>query len=165
MLNFPKNLRLVQYVCRKIGFDVKNYMVSLIRGFPQDLLRKLRYQPCTALLVQMQQRFDNIQMSDLSLVNTKGNYVRIRLPEEVIHVGSEAKINNYWIFPVAVDEPEEVVKVLNALGVDAYSGATQTRHTHESLGETSEVLPTRSQIHRGSHYLLANQQNRAFSGA
>jgi len=102
LLNCPKNLRFVLYFSRKIGFDVKNYMVSCLRGFPQDLIRKLRYQPCTALLIQMHERFYSFSFPDFSLANTKGDYVCHRLPEDVIHVGTEAKINNYWLFPIVV---------------------------------------------------------------
>lgn len=102
VLNCPKNLRLITYICRKIGFDVKNYMVSCLRGFPHELIRKIRHQPCTALLAQMQWRFDGFSFSDFSLANAKGDYMHVRLPSEVTHVGSAAKVNNYWLFPVVV---------------------------------------------------------------
>ncbi|CAH1788165.1 unnamed protein product [Owenia fusiformis] len=125
LLNVPCASKTTIIICRFLGIDHKKKVVSMLRGFPSDLIQRIRYQPSNALLHMMLRRFTMFDKTDFGLSRIKGDYISERLPEGVTQVGMKAEENNYWLFPVIVDNPEEVLRHLNASGVDAYRGATQ----------------------------------------
>ena len=48
------------------------------------------------------QRMKNFDVADYGQTALKANYVQNQLPDNVSPVGTDADINNYWLFPVLV---------------------------------------------------------------
>ncbi|KAL4217219.1 hypothetical protein ACF0H5_023671 [Mactra antiquata] len=115
----------IMYICRSLNIDYKSFFLKLLRGFPKDMLRRIKHKPSTPLLSTMKRRFENFKQSEFENAQVKGEYARQRLPENAQLIGMKAKINNYWLFPILVDTPDEILHWLNAVGVEAYRGATQ----------------------------------------
>ncbi|KAK6166387.1 hypothetical protein SNE40_023093 [Patella caerulea] len=107
------------------GIDYQNFAVKLIRGFPDRLIENIRYQPSVPLLSMMLHRHSHIESDELQLQRMKGKYVESQLPPELETVGTRAEINNYWLFPILVENPDTYIATIKALGIDAYRGATQ----------------------------------------
>lgn len=82
--------------------DYKNVFVSFLRSFPENLIASLRYQPSAALLAFMYRRIRNAKEGEFELCKTKGDYVKERLPDNVVIPGSASKVGNYWLFPILV---------------------------------------------------------------
>ncbi|CAL1534906.1 unnamed protein product [Lymnaea stagnalis] len=112
-------------VLNRFGVDYKAHFVRWMRGFPERMLEMIRWQPSTALLSTMLYRQQGFTQSEFEIQKKKGDYILSKLPVGYEPVGNMAMTNNYWLFPVLVDEPDELGNILNLLGVDAYRGATQ----------------------------------------
>ncbi|CAG5134588.1 unnamed protein product [Candidula unifasciata] len=124
-----------QEVLSRLGVDYKSLFVGLMRGFPDKMLEMIRWQPSTALLATMLYRQKAFKPSEFDLQKIKGQYFLQNLPEGFEAVGEHAYINNFWLFPVLVEEVDTVVNTLNLLGVEAYRGATQLSIVEPSGGE------------------------------
>ncbi|CAK8698472.1 unnamed protein product [Clavelina lepadiformis] len=72
------------------------------------------------------------QNEDLKLIEDKGDYVVKCLPEEVIPVGQKADGVSYWLFPLLVENANEVTNVLNKLGVESTKNSSQLKVVHDS---------------------------------
>jgi len=101
-LDCPRIVKLVLYLARLMNIDHKKYAISMLRGFPDKLLVKLRHQPCDALLAMMALRLGEVDPTGISLSNLKHDYVIERLPAVVTQVGAKADIRNHWLFPIVV---------------------------------------------------------------
>ncbi|KAI8737319.1 CAunnamed protein product [Biomphalaria glabrata] len=115
-------------VLNQFGVDYKALFVKWMRGFPDQMLKMIRCQPSTALLATMLYRQRNFNQTEFDLQKQKAEYFFQKLPLGFKPVGMKADINNFWLCPVLVDSPDEVVKQLNLHGVDAYRGATQLKN-------------------------------------
>ncbi|XP_064646798.1 uncharacterized protein LOC135499776 [Lineus longissimus] len=125
-LNCPKFLGTSYSFLRTFGIEPpKSKIVSLLRGFPGDLIKGIRCQPSTALLSVLFHRLSSFDASDYNIAQVKGDYVSENLPKGVTTVGHLAHVRNFWLFPIVVENPDEMMKRLWAMGVDAYRGATQ----------------------------------------
>ncbi|XP_072035885.1 LOW QUALITY PROTEIN: L-glutamine:2-deoxy-scyllo-inosose aminotransferase-like [Amphiura filiformis] len=125
LLNSSSAMYIAVPLARHYKFDYKEAFVNKLRGFPGDLIVKIRQRPSAALLHTMHRRLKNFDEAAFQTNTSKGMYVSERLPSAVEHIGMKTDIRNYWLFPVVVHEPEQVIKELNKLGVEAYRGATQ----------------------------------------
>ncbi|XP_076088870.1 uncharacterized protein LOC143059274 isoform X2 [Mytilus galloprovincialis] len=125
LLDCPRVIHPMMVLTRKFNIDHKKYVIKMLRGFPDHLIEKIRHQPSTALLKTVFHRLSNFDRNDFRTCSVKGEYVKERLPESVTLVGSQAEINNYWLFPILVDNADTFVNLLHAMGIDAYRGATQ----------------------------------------
>lgn len=111
-----------------LGLPYKEYMISLLRSFPGGVAlskQNLQQQPSAMLLRFLLHRLKHINDKDFHNIKLKGDFVSKNLPENVFVPGKKADKNSYWLFPLVVDNPEEVVRELEKEGVEAYRGATQ----------------------------------------
>lgn len=90
------------YSARLLGFDHKSLFINMLRGFPEEMLKKIKMRPSTPLLHMLRQRLKEFSQSEYEAGQLKCEYVRTRLPEEAQLIGMKAKINNYWLFPILV---------------------------------------------------------------
>ncbi|KAL5005855.1 hypothetical protein ScPMuIL_017013 [Solemya velum] len=125
MLNRQMPSTVVMSLGRMLNIDHKNYVVAMLRGFPSGLVERIRQRPSSPLLYTMLDRQRHFSESEFDISRIKGDYAMERLPDSAVAVGSQNDINNYWLFPIVVDNPDTVVKMLNTLGIDAYRGASQ----------------------------------------
>lgn len=102
IMGSPHVTHLGMYVARLVGFDHKSLFINMLRGFPDEMLKKIKMRPNTALLMMLRHRLKDFSQSDYDAGQVKCEYLRMRLPEEAQLVGMKAKINNYWLFPILV---------------------------------------------------------------
>ncbi|XP_041375003.1 uncharacterized protein LOC121387841 [Gigantopelta aegis] len=136
-LNCPSFIGPGYLVMKGVGINhnaIKHLVVNLSRGFPGQLLVNIRKQPSTALLSLMVERQSGFSQKEIDLCRVKGEYIHARLPDSLEVVGSKCDVNNYWLFPILVEDPDDFMETLNSLGVDAYRGATQLNLIEPSNG-------------------------------
>lgn len=125
IISYPNICGPLMYIAKTFHVDYKQKVVKLLRGFPDQMCTRIKHRPSTALLSVMLKRFKSFNQSEFDVAQIKGEYVRMRLPEEAQMIGMKSMVNNYWLFPILLDNPDTVQNILNAMGVDAYRGATQ----------------------------------------
>ena len=125
LLNCPRVIKSGMYLTRLLGIDHKKHVVKMLRGFPSQLMRKIRHQPSGPLLAVMYERMQNFHASELLMAKLKGDYVSERLPTKATQVGTKAAVYNYWLFPIIV-----VSKAIN----DNTTGFPMDHETLESQG-------------------------------
>ena len=101
-LNVPSIIKPAMYLTRTFNIDHKKIVVTLLRGFPDQMMQRIKQQPSTALLYMLRERFRTFSHSDFNNGQVKGEYVRERLPWDTTLVGTQAIVNNYWLFPILV---------------------------------------------------------------
>lgn len=102
VMGSPHFTHFCMYLARLLGFDHKSLFISMLRGFPEEMLQKIKARPSSALLSTLRQRMKEFKRSEYDAGQLKCEYVRTRLPEEAQLIGMKAKINNYWLFPILV---------------------------------------------------------------
>lgn len=127
-------------VLRVLNVDYMYHAVKMLRGFPDQLMLKIQERPSGALLATMLDRQRAFSATEFCLQCLKGEYVMSRLPPGLDVVGSKAEINNYWLFPVITENPDNLVFLLNALGVEAYRGATQLNVVEPHNGDPDPLV-------------------------
>ena len=100
-LNLPSINKLGVYLTRSLNVDHKKLFVDMLRGFPEEMLLRIKQKPSAALLSVIRKRLEGFIQSEFGKAQVKGEYVRMRLPDDWL-VGMEAKVNNYWLFPILV---------------------------------------------------------------
>ena len=101
-LDVPSIVKPGMILTRTFGIDHKKIVVNLLRGFPDRMMQRVRQKPSTALLHMLRERFRSFSQSDFDNGQVKGEYVRERLPWDTTLVGTQAPVNNYWLFPILV---------------------------------------------------------------
>lgn len=113
-------IRLTTYFGHILGFNVMDDVKSfLITERSKMLIRKLREQPPTSLLTLLSTRFTKFDQATLDETRFVCQYVSERLPPTAGQIGTKAMRRGYWLFPILVEEPDEVIMHLNKLGVNA----------------------------------------------
>ena len=102
LLDCPRVIKPGMYLTQLLNIDHKKHIISMLRGFPDELMVKLRQRPCDALLAMMALRLNEVDPTDINLSNLKHEYVSERLPATVTQVGAKADIRNHWLFPIVV---------------------------------------------------------------
>jgi hypothetical protein len=146
LLNLPILGKAFLTISRFFKLDHKKAVVYLIRGFPDNLIMNIRHQPSIPLLHMLHHRLSTYDANDsqvnadkcifteneiispsIQSLSVKGSDIQPsdNLPIEVQFPGTSAQVRNYWLFPLACDNPDEMCAQLNVRGVDAYRGATQ----------------------------------------
>ncbi len=86
-----------------LGFNYKEYFISLLRAFPGGVtINKLRSRPSAMLLRFMLYRLRRLSSKDFRTVKLKGDFVSRNLPSNVFVPGQKADIKSYWLFPLVV---------------------------------------------------------------
>ncbi|XP_055334682.1 uncharacterized protein LOC129585825 [Paramacrobiotus metropolitanus] len=137
LLDVPYFIKPGMYITDRFGIDHKKHVVSMLRGFPENLLFRLRHQPPTALLTLLLKRLEDFTEGCFKQSAANGQYVWERLPPEILKFGQKVLANNFWLFPVLVDNPKRVALELNKKGIDAYVGVSQLNVVHPETDKLS----------------------------
>lgn len=86
----------------KVHFDYKEFFISLLRGYPGQILPQLHYQPSTAMLKVMHDVLYNVNDRSFDITKLKGDFVSSNMPNNVFVPGRKSRIVNYWLFPIIV---------------------------------------------------------------
>jgi dTDP-4-amino-4,6-dideoxygalactose transaminase len=127
-INSPTRSSAMISLLRFLGYNHRELVVSLLRGFPDQFFEKLRQQPCNALIRMLDRQFATYNTREEIAKNTRHcEYMRRLLPQGAALPGMNAEHVDYWLFPVLVKNPDALLQKLDARGMDAYRGATQLR--------------------------------------
>jgi hypothetical protein len=85
-----------------VGIDYKETIVSLLRGFPGDITKKVRHQPSTSMLRMMSHKLQHFDDNEHAQAKINGDFVLNSLFQDVLIPGCSADKMNYWLFPILV---------------------------------------------------------------
>lgn len=120
LLDCPSIMRPAMYFTRTFNIDHKKMVIKMLRGFPDQMMKRIRHQPSSALLQTMETRLKSFSTSDFNTAKIKGDYVRQRLPSSVTLVGTQCEVDNYWLFPILVVSNQFGIRP-RSVGLDIYT--------------------------------------------
>ncbi len=105
---------------RWIGRDHDGLAVKLSRGFSGgDFFARIRQQPSTALLALMHRRLSKFDDREILQRTKRGHKLEKALRSSVQVLGREMDRQTCWVFPVLVEDRDQLVRYLWKLGFDA----------------------------------------------
>ncbi|POM68370.1 Hypothetical protein PHPALM_15477 [Phytophthora palmivora] len=136
-ISTPAIYGLFLHACHAVGADHDKVITSAIRGFSGgELVSLIQYRPSMALLGLMHRRLTLMDEQYVLLRKSKSEQLvdAIKDLPNVSIPGHHAQKHYYWLFPVCVSSPNEVVRYMNKHGFDVTSGATQLAYVPSPLG-------------------------------
>ena len=82
--------------------DYKETIVSLLRGFPGNIIKKVRQQPSTSMLRMMLHKLQQFDEKEHVQAKINGDFVLDSLFQDILIPGNNADKLNYWLFPILV---------------------------------------------------------------
>jgi hypothetical protein len=118
MVGVPTVYRAFSGSIRALGLDYDAVIRHLSREFDdRDLLVRIRRRPCTALLAMMAFRFAAYDPSRVVARRQAGEQLATQLLH-VVHLGSRARSQTHWLFPIVSRAPARLVAASRAAGFD-----------------------------------------------
>eukprot|EP00794_Sanderia_malayensis_P017784 gene17784-19560_t len=129
-LNSPFLVRMFSGLVSWFFKDHKILFKSFLRAFPSNLFEMIRFQPSLPLLLLMKRRLTQQTMihgepdpGKIGLINAE--FATACLIEKPLFVvGCLSQLRDFWLFPVLVDNANEVEKQLEKMGVSVFSEAS-----------------------------------------
>ena len=111
------------HVCRAIGCDYDRIVNAAARGFPgDDFFAQIRRRPSSPLLAMLERRMKHHDAGRSERHVAKGRTLAESLGNVMSCPGTAVVPNTYWVFPVVVREPAELLEHLTRAGFDATQG-------------------------------------------
>jgi dTDP-4-amino-4,6-dideoxygalactose transaminase len=110
-------------ICRLIGCDYDRLVNAAARGFPgNDFFGQIRRQPSSPLLAMLERRLKHrdSRLSDQHIA--KGRALTASLQNAFCCPGAAVVPHTYWVFPILVEQPAELLEHLLLAGFDATQG-------------------------------------------
>lgn len=147
ILKSPFFARCMLGLCYMVGFNHKEAIVTLVRGFSKDkLIQAIRAQPSLPLLALIQRRLNNFDDKRFNTWTRNVITITNRLDAEQKRCNYPFKIPGlkcqnvrFWLYPVLVPDPSQCEKALNSCGIDATVASTQLNVV--PLPHPDELLP------------------------
>ncbi|CAH0482666.1 unnamed protein product [Peronospora belbahrii] len=136
-MSTPALCGLFIHACRAVGANHDTLITSAIRGFSGgELVSLIQYRPSMALLGLMHHRLTCMDEQYVFLRKSKSEQVANAIKDlpNVFIPGYHADKHYYWLLPVCVPSPRDVVCYMNKHGFDVTSGATQLTYVPSSRG-------------------------------
>ena len=100
--------------------DVDKMIHHSAKSFRDDeIMDRLRQQPCGPLLASMARRFANFDHRRIAERTSNGKLLTNLLRGQVVCPGAEVEPHNYWLFPVMVTDTAKMLHALAEAGFDA----------------------------------------------
>jgi perosamine synthetase len=123
-----------------MGYDYDRFVNRQTRGFPgPEFLRRIRQQPSTPLLAVLDRRLRRYDARRLARRTSRGQLMASLLEGRVVCPGTALHEHVHWVFPILVDNPEEVIAALRKAGFDATQG--QSMATVAPPADRPETAP------------------------
>ncbi|WGQ09588.1 aminotransferase class I/II-fold pyridoxal phosphate-dependent enzyme [Pedobacter gandavensis] len=124
LLTTPIGYTLFYHLITRSGRDFDDALAGFTSGFPgQDVLRKIRFRPCTANHRLLKRRWINFSPDGISERRKLAAAILSRLPE-AMKIGTLNKNHSYWVLPIYSAHPDELIKHLRSHGFDATAKAS-----------------------------------------
>ena len=110
-------------VMRLLGRDHDRWVNSLVRGFPADqLFRLIRRRPSAPLLRLLTRRLNSSDEHREQLRSARGYRLAEALRESIECPTASENPHGFWVFPLVVDDPELIRRLLLKHGFDSTQG-------------------------------------------
>jgi perosamine synthetase len=111
------------HVCRAIDCDYDRMVNAAARGFPgDDFFAQIRRQPSSSLLAVLERRLRRRDGGRSERHVAKGKAMAASLQSTVSCPGAAVAPHTYWVFPVLVEQPAELLEHMTRAGFDATQG-------------------------------------------
>ena len=111
------------HVCRAVGCDYDRMVNAAARGFPgDDFFAQIRHRPSSPLLAMLERRLKRHDVGRSDRHTAKGKALAESLQNAMSCPGAAVVPNTYWVFPIIVDKPAELLEHLTRAGFDATQG-------------------------------------------
>ena len=105
---------------QRAGKIYDHFLRKAVRGFREEgFLERLRKRPSKPLLSLLQRRIDRFDEPRMTKHSRRGAWLTEQLPDSIVCPGYASSRNNYWVFPIMVDDPGPLVDRLRQSGFDA----------------------------------------------
>ncbi|MBI2805737.1 MAG: DegT/DnrJ/EryC1/StrS family aminotransferase [Planctomycetes bacterium] len=109
----------VRNIARLAVGDVDKLIHHSAKSFREDeIMMRLRQQPCGPLLASMARRLANFDSTRIAQRTANGRLLAALLHGKIFCPGAEAESHNYWLFPAMVSDPRTAIDALKAAGFD-----------------------------------------------
>jgi dTDP-4-amino-4,6-dideoxygalactose transaminase len=116
--------------CRQLGIDYDRLLNQSVKGFPKDeLISRLRHQPCAPLLALLRRRLQGYTEERLAAQTHRGQRLIQVLQEYCPQIrvpGVAAMPHLHWVVPILVQDPEMAIATLGNAGFDSTQGNSMT---------------------------------------
>lgn len=110
-------------ICRAIGCDYDRMVNRAARGFPgNDFFEQIRRQPSAPLLAMLERRLRRRDCRRSERHIAKGTALAASLRDTVSCPGAAVVPHTYWVFPILVEQPGQMLEHLTRAGFDATQG-------------------------------------------
>ncbi len=136
----PRRYSVLTVMASTFGEGHDHLVMSLTRGFPgSELIPRIRFRPCYALLTVLRRRLEQAHESHLFIRRKLGQALSDRLRDHVEIPGVSASHRTWWLFAVVVPSPDTLRVILQDAGFDAALGSTSITWVHPPEG--SDDIP------------------------
>jgi perosamine synthetase len=109
--------------CRAMGYDYDRMINASARGFPGgDFFSQIRHRPSSPLLALLERRLRHHDVRRSERHTAKGKALAESLRNAMSCPGAVVDPHTYWVFPVLVEQPAELMEYLARAGFDATQG-------------------------------------------
>jgi dTDP-4-amino-4,6-dideoxygalactose transaminase len=129
-------------LARLVVGDVDKMIHHSAKSFRDDeIMCRLRQQPCGPLLASMERRIASFDHRRIAERTANGKLLTALLRGHVACPGAEVEPHNYWLFPVLVTDAAKTLTALEAAGFDATQ--VQSMRPIEAPPDRPELAPVR----------------------
>lgn len=133
--------------CRQLGIDYDRLVNQSVKGFPKDeLISRLRHQPCATLLALLRRRLQGYSEERLGSQTHRGQRLIQLLQEycpEIRVPGVAASPHIHWVVPILAEDPEIAIATLGNAGFDSTQGNSMTVVDPPATRPECEPITTR----------------------
>jgi perosamine synthetase len=119
IITSPRVFGLVAGMFRFKGQDYEDAISDKVREVASlGSVKKIRHQPSTALFAMLQRRLRGWREGKLSARKKMGEFLLGLLQDVVVCPGRKNSLHTFWVFPIVVDKPKEIIAALRQEGFD-----------------------------------------------
>eukprot|EP01130_Rhizamoeba_saxonica_P001370 TRINITY_DN11232_c0_g1_i1.p1 TRINITY_DN11232_c0_g1~~TRINITY_DN11232_c0_g1_i1.p1 ORF type:complete len:448 (-),score=80.96 TRINITY_DN11232_c0_g1_i1:34-1377(-) len=148
IMNNPIITYFVHKILAVFGYEHKTLFVAILPSFPNNLFTHLRQRPDAGLLALLEYNIRNFDMNEFKKAEKHSSVMTNIIADDRIYSdnikytipGLNASHVDYWLFPIIVTDPEEVMEKLEKYGIDSYKESTQLSCLDHSNGDSNTPM-------------------------
>jgi dTDP-4-amino-4,6-dideoxygalactose transaminase len=109
--------------CAAFGQPYDRFVNGTVRGFAgSNFFERIRRRPSAPLLALLRRRLRGYDRQRVAIRARRGHLLTKLLSDHVVWPGRSMESPTYWVFPIVVENPNEVILALRQAGFDATQG-------------------------------------------